>query len=392
MPRILPFVVGVVVTAALPGADAVDFATRVQPVLTVSCASCHGPAKQKAGLRLDSEAGIRAGGKSGPVVVPGRPDDSPLIQRTSLAPDDSDFMPSKGDPLTKAQIDMLRAWIANGAAFGGGGSAAAAPAAAPAPAPAAAAAAGGDAMAMGAAPEKPAAAGGPANGANADNLPAARPVVAPGSRPGGSATSAGIMGNAPPLPPFSAPPTTLDLAASGMAAADAGLLKRLDQAGGWSRALTKNQALLDIDLSHLPKPEALPAALEAVNALGDHVAWLDLAGTTVADQDLPAIAGLKNLRRLHLERTGVTDQGAAALAGARNLEWLDIYGTAIGDDGLAKLSGLTHLQRIFVWQTKATPAGIDALVSAIPGLHAERGEATPPPAPPGEGGGKGKKK
>ncbi len=368
--------------AALSAADDAVYATRIAPMLKASCYQCHGPDKQKGGLRLDNPSMIRMGGKNGPVIDPGKPDDSPLLARTSLPADDPDIMPSKGDPLTKAQLELLRQWIADGAPFGDGtsaaapGSAPAAPVAAPAT-PGTAPKPGDDMMAQAA--------------ANDNNPPLAHPVVAPGSRPG-SGTAAGIMGNTVILPPFTAPPTTLDDVATGMSAADANLLKALDQAGGWSRFLTKNQALLDLDLSHLPKPTSLPAALQTVASLGDHVAWLDLAGTAVGDADLAAIAKLKNLRRLHLERTQVTDAGLATLAGATNLEWLNLYGTAITDDGLDHLSGLTHLARLYVWETKTTPAGVDALVKAIPGLKAERGEdALPIPPPPAPGTGTGKK-
>src|SRR5438093_1371181 len=58
------------------------FETKIRPVLVEHCFKCHSSqaAAPKAGLRLDTRAGLQRGGKSGPIVVPGAPDESPLIQ------------------------------------------------------------------------------------------------------------------------------------------------------------------------------------------------------------------------------------------------------------------------------------------------------------------------
>ena len=58
------------------------FESKVRPVLANNCYACHTGA-QSGGLRLDSRAAILKGGKSGPAVVPGKPDESLLIQVTS---------------------------------------------------------------------------------------------------------------------------------------------------------------------------------------------------------------------------------------------------------------------------------------------------------------------
>src|SRR5207248_11732411 len=46
-----------------------DFTADVRPVLAKHCASCHGPDKQRGGLRLDSASAVRQGGNSGPAIV-----------------------------------------------------------------------------------------------------------------------------------------------------------------------------------------------------------------------------------------------------------------------------------------------------------------------------------
>ena len=96
----------------------VRFERDVLPILEAKCVTCHGPEDQFNELRLDSKERILRGGKNGKVLVPGSPDQSPIYVRVSLPPDDLDIMPAEGDPLTAAQVDTLRRWIAEGAEFG----------------------------------------------------------------------------------------------------------------------------------------------------------------------------------------------------------------------------------------------------------------------------------
>ena len=55
------------------------FELRIRPLLAEHCQKCHGASVQKSGLRLDSRAAILSGGLSGPAAVPGKPDESLLI-------------------------------------------------------------------------------------------------------------------------------------------------------------------------------------------------------------------------------------------------------------------------------------------------------------------------
>ena len=91
------------------------FVEYVLPILAESCTDCHGADKQKAGLRLDTIAAVAKGSKEGAVVKAGNPDESSLYQRIVLPSDHDDIMPPKGDPLTKAQTDLIKLWIVSGA-------------------------------------------------------------------------------------------------------------------------------------------------------------------------------------------------------------------------------------------------------------------------------------
>jgi mono/diheme cytochrome c family protein len=107
-----------VVLAVLQSAAAapVDYARDVKPLLVAKCAACHGALKQQSGLRLDASQLLRRGGDSGPVVIPGNPAKSPLWQRLTET-DAAARMPpeAEGEPLTAAQLDVIRSWIEQGA-------------------------------------------------------------------------------------------------------------------------------------------------------------------------------------------------------------------------------------------------------------------------------------
>jgi len=90
------------------------FENKVRPLLAAHCWSCHGKEKQEAGLRLDTAEGLRRGLDTEPVVVPGKPDESRLIQavrRTGDIP-----MPPK-KALSEAEVAALVAWVADGAVW-----------------------------------------------------------------------------------------------------------------------------------------------------------------------------------------------------------------------------------------------------------------------------------
>lgn len=95
-----------------------DFATIVVPILERTCTQCHNRQKQKGELLLTTIEGLRKGGENGAVLVPGKPDDSPLVTRCELPPDHDDHMPPAEKPQpTPAEIQALRAWVAAGAPF-----------------------------------------------------------------------------------------------------------------------------------------------------------------------------------------------------------------------------------------------------------------------------------
>jgi len=98
--------------------QAVDFVRDIQPIFQQACYQCHGPKKAMGQLRLDDKKLALKGGISGPVIIPGKGQESRLVQRL-LGLGNEPRMPMGGDPLAPAQIDLVRAWIDQGAIWPG---------------------------------------------------------------------------------------------------------------------------------------------------------------------------------------------------------------------------------------------------------------------------------
>ncbi len=87
---------------------------EVRTILAHNCYSCHGEAKMKGELRLDSKDAIMKGGEHGVVVVPNHPDKSELIRRISLPKGHKEAMPTKGKRLSEKEVKLLQFWIEKG--------------------------------------------------------------------------------------------------------------------------------------------------------------------------------------------------------------------------------------------------------------------------------------
>jgi len=91
------------------------FEKKVRPLLVKHCYSCHSDepgAKVRGDLRLDTRDGVRKGGTNGAVIVPGKPDESPLI--LAVRHTDERKMPPKG-PISPGEVADLVAWVTMGA-------------------------------------------------------------------------------------------------------------------------------------------------------------------------------------------------------------------------------------------------------------------------------------
>jgi len=95
-----------------------DYTTHIAPMFERSCVKCHGAEKRKGGLRLDEKRFAIKGGETGPTaLVPGDADKSLIYTMSAHPPDHEDVMPSKGKLLSLSEIETIKRWIDQGAAW-----------------------------------------------------------------------------------------------------------------------------------------------------------------------------------------------------------------------------------------------------------------------------------
>ena len=104
--------------------EAPSYTRDIKGLLSNRCVRCHGPDGEDRhgggddGLRLDTFAGATADLGGHAAIVPGKPDESELIARiTSTDPDLVMPPPEAGQRLGGKDVDLLRRWIAAGAAY-----------------------------------------------------------------------------------------------------------------------------------------------------------------------------------------------------------------------------------------------------------------------------------
>ncbi len=102
---------------SLPVGERTVLDAVILPILQARCVGCHGPEKQKGGLRLDSYAAMLAKGESEKAsIVPANPEASESLVRVKLPADDEDHMPpSKKPQLEPAELAVLQWWVQAGA-------------------------------------------------------------------------------------------------------------------------------------------------------------------------------------------------------------------------------------------------------------------------------------
>lgn len=101
--------------AAEKASGGIDFATQIKPILGEHCYRCHDQ-KSKGGLRLSSlDAAIKGGESELPAIVPGKPEQSLLVEM--IDPEAGGSMPPQGEPLSLEQRQLISQWIREGASY-----------------------------------------------------------------------------------------------------------------------------------------------------------------------------------------------------------------------------------------------------------------------------------
>ena len=115
LPLLLPAIGAVAATGPADREAAAFFERQIRPLLIRHCYECHSAEskKSKGGLVLDSKEGWQKGGSRGPAIVPGRPDESLIIQAVRHEDDDLEMPPKRRLPA--GEIQLLTQWVAMGA-------------------------------------------------------------------------------------------------------------------------------------------------------------------------------------------------------------------------------------------------------------------------------------
>jgi hypothetical protein len=276
--------------AKLDAQDKIDFVKQIQPIFAEHCIKCHGEKTASAKMRLHTVAGLKEKWDADKeLIVAGEPEKSEIYQRLVLPADDMKRMPKMADPLPKETIELIAAWIKQGAVL-------------PEVAVAAAAAPAADKPTEAAPDDKP-------------NEPAL-PEVAPAPQEAiDKLTAAGAQ----VLPLF----------------ADSSLLQvsfahRGEPAGDTEIALLTGVAD-QVYALNLADAKPTDAGLGPL-ALLKNLATLHLERSSVTDSGLAHLAGLSYLQYLNLYGTGITDEGLKHLAGLKHLERLYLWQTKASYD------------------------------------------------------------
>jgi uncharacterized membrane protein len=311
MPSLLRHAIGMPNNVPLVQAAADSFyAVRVQPIFAERCVNCHGPKKQKSGLRLDSYGWLMRGGKHGAVIKAGNAHGSDLFRRITLSPEQDDFMPKeKRQPLSPDQLKIVELWIGAGA-----------------------------------------------SGTIPLNAIKNLPTV-------GSVAAAPIQVSFPEVDP-----AAVAKARERIAAATAQLQKKfpniLDYSSRESADLVLNASLLGTKFGD--------ADLQSFAPVADDITVADFSRTAITDRAAPAIAAMKDLRVLRFGQTKITDATVTALSGLDQLQSLNVYGTGVTVAALPLLEKLPKLEHVYAGQTAiqsgvSIPQGLtNKLVLQIP--------------------------
>lgn len=281
------------------------YADVVQPILQTKCYSCHGPNKQKGGLRMDDSIRLMKGGKDGVIIKPGKGDESELIKRLLLPAEDDDHMPPKEKPqLSKEQIALLHWWVDNNATFN----------------------------------------------KKVKDIPQPDAIK--------PALLALQKGDAP------AKTASAELPAQPVEAADSKVLEQLKQNNIVVIPLAQGTNYLQV--SFVTDSIVTPDVLKLLTQLKKQVLVLKINNTNIGDDALPQIAQLTNLVRLDISHTHITDKGLQSLQPLQGLQYLNLVGNAVTEAGITTLKALPKLKNLYIYQTNVNKGAYTQLKSSLP--------------------------
>ncbi len=108
-------VAAVAMSVSLHAEEPLDFEGDVKPLLESRCVNCHHSGALFGNLNLENREHAFAKRPTGPVILPGKPNESPLYYVLKLPPKDSKAMPPTGHRISDKEMDLIYQWIDEGA-------------------------------------------------------------------------------------------------------------------------------------------------------------------------------------------------------------------------------------------------------------------------------------
>ena len=262
----------------------------VQPILYKDCYSCHGPNKQKGGLRLDNFALIMKGGKDGKVIDSRNADSSEIMKRLLLPKEDEDHMPprQKAQPNEK-QIAMLHWWIQQGAD----------------------------------------------TGKYVKELPQPEKL---------KPFLLALQKNHIEIKAAANIPKDI------VEKADAKAIEELEKKGVIVMPVAQNSNYLMANF--VTATNVSDNDLSLLLPIKKQLAWLKIGDAKITDSALFYIGQCKNLTLVQLNNTSIGDAGLQQLRDLKQLQSLNLVGTNVSARGIVALKGLKNLQSLYLYQTK----------------------------------------
>ncbi|MGB7324374.1 MAG: DUF1549 domain-containing protein [Rubripirellula sp.] len=97
-------------------AATISFQRDIEPIFSRACLGCHQNAKQLGSYVMTDFASLIAGGETGSAaIVPGKPDESYLIDQIKIVDGHAEMPDEPFEPLSQAEVDTIIQWIAEGA-------------------------------------------------------------------------------------------------------------------------------------------------------------------------------------------------------------------------------------------------------------------------------------
>ena len=295
--------------------EAVLYTDIVQPIFKSRCYNCHSSKKQKAKLRVDEKEFILKGGESGKVIVPGKPEESEMIERLLLPPDNEDHMPPKRRPqLTKEEIKLLHWWVSNGADFN-------------------------------------------KKVSEFKQTADIKPVLF--ALETGSSSENKFSNKEKPVP-----------------AGDTAVIRSLISAGVMIVPISMNSNYLSANF--ITVDSSINLLLKQMEPLKKQLISINVEGEQIDDSSVSIISQYPSLRRVHLTNTRVTDKGLAFLVSLKELHTLNLVGTSVTAKGLLALRELKNLEHLYLNQTPISSVEQVEIKKNFPNTNVDFGNYTVP--------------